>query len=173
VEQERFAIPFVKALVLSPDRRRFLLQRRAKEGDPYEGFWELPGGKMRLGETAEAALGREVREETGLRVTSVLGQKHEEICDHLQRRARLVVPLVTAEVVTGPMPFLGHYFVCLAAGTPMESSEGDRHRLISPRQFEEEFLRPGSAGRFATLDLLAMRIILREGRLAPFLQSEA
>jgi 8-oxo-dGTP diphosphatase len=47
-------------------RRRVLLVRRAIE--PYCGAWALPAGYQEFEETAECALEREVREETGLAV---------------------------------------------------------------------------------------------------------
>ena len=46
---------------------RLLLARR-REGDALAGFWELPGGKVEPGETPEAALAREWREELGVEV---------------------------------------------------------------------------------------------------------
>ncbi len=172
-EPERLAIPFVKAIVLSPDRSQFLLQRRVKE-DPYHGFWELPGGRMRMGETVEDCLRREVHEEAGIRIRSVLGQTGEQITDRFGRTARRVRPLVTVEVagagaLAGP-GIVGNYFACLADGDPHPTEEGGEHRLLTPAAFAAEFLDPGGAGGCATLDLLAMRIILAEKKLEPFLK---
>ncbi len=163
-EPERFAVPFVKAVVLAPDGR-LLLQRRAKVGDPYHGFWELPGGKMRHGETAEMALGRELREEAGLTLVSLLGQPGVSPGDRFGRAARLLTPLAVVEVASGPWPFLGLYFACRAEGAPTASAEGDRHRYVTVRQFAARFLGPGARGKCATLDLTAMRQIIEEGRL--------
>jgi mutator protein MutT len=55
----------VGAVVLREDGA-VLLVRRARP--PAVGSWTLPGGKVEDGETAEAAIAREVLEETGLRV---------------------------------------------------------------------------------------------------------
>ena len=47
---------------------RVLLARRPP-GRHMAGLWEFPGGKVRNGETPEAALVRELREELGIGVT--------------------------------------------------------------------------------------------------------
>ena len=54
----------VGAVVLA-DGRVVLVKRRF---DPLAGQWTLPGGTLELGETLEAGLAREIREETGLDV---------------------------------------------------------------------------------------------------------
>ncbi|MCH5183687.1 MAG: 8-oxo-dGTP diphosphatase [Oscillospiraceae bacterium] len=46
-----------------------LLHRTKKPSDPNEGKWIGVGGKLEPGETPEACMRREIREETGLRVT--------------------------------------------------------------------------------------------------------
>lgn len=54
----------VGGVVLLDDR--VVLVKRGHE--PLKGEWSLPGGAVELGETLEAALRREVAEETGLEV---------------------------------------------------------------------------------------------------------
>jgi ADP-ribose pyrophosphatase YjhB (NUDIX family) len=56
------------AVVVERDGR-LLLARRAVA--PAQGLWDLPGGFLEAGETAEAGVHREIREETGLAVRLV------------------------------------------------------------------------------------------------------
>lgn len=58
----------VVAGVLQDARGRILLARRTK-GRDLAGLWEFPGGKREPGESAEAALARELHEELGVQVT--------------------------------------------------------------------------------------------------------
>ena len=55
----------VLAGVITDVRGRILLARRT-EGRALAGLWECPGGKQEPGESAEAALVRELREELGI-----------------------------------------------------------------------------------------------------------
>ena len=58
---EPYRLPIsIKAALVEGGRACLLLNER--------GQWELPGGRLEKGETAEACLVREVREETGLEV---------------------------------------------------------------------------------------------------------
>lgn len=57
----------VAAAVLERPDGAFLLAQRPR-GRVYAGWWEFPGGKIEEGETAEAALARELEEELGIEV---------------------------------------------------------------------------------------------------------
>jgi len=59
----------VSAVALVDADGRVLLAQRP-EGKTLAGMWEFPGGKVHAGETPEAALVRELREELGIDVTS-------------------------------------------------------------------------------------------------------
>ena len=58
-------VVLVSAVALIDIDGRVLLARRPG-GKPVEGLWEFPGGKVEPGETPEAALIRELREELGI-----------------------------------------------------------------------------------------------------------
>ncbi|MHA1239060.1 MAG: NUDIX hydrolase [Candidatus Odinarchaeia archaeon] len=56
-----------------------LVKRRTQ---PKKGAWSIPGGLVKLGETVEEALKREILEETGLRVSV---EKIAGVFDYIER----------------------------------------------------------------------------------------
>ena len=60
----------VAAGILLDSEGRYLLGQRP-EGKPYAGYWEVPGGKIELGESIFDALRRELQEELGITVLSL------------------------------------------------------------------------------------------------------
>ncbi len=57
-------ITVVAAVIERSDRRLLIGQRRKNDTSPLK--WEFPGGKVRDGESPEAALARELQEELGV-----------------------------------------------------------------------------------------------------------
>ena len=64
----------IVAAVIVADGKVLLVRRRARE---RALSWQLPAGEVESGETVEAAVSRETREEVGLKVvpTEVLGER--------------------------------------------------------------------------------------------------
>ncbi|WP_339717000.1 (deoxy)nucleoside triphosphate pyrophosphohydrolase, partial [uncultured Sneathiella sp.] len=63
-----FPTVLVAAVALVDDDNRVLIAQRP-EGKSMAGLWEFPGGKVETGETPEAALIRELKEELAIDVT--------------------------------------------------------------------------------------------------------
>ncbi|NIO36452.1 NUDIX domain-containing protein [Candidatus Bathyarchaeota archaeon] len=72
----RFSGRTVTAIIEFPNNKILLVKRGTVV---FKGYWALPGGKIDTGETAEQAIVREVREETGLCIKSLrkIGEYHE------------------------------------------------------------------------------------------------
>lgn len=68
----------VAAAVIYDDAGRFLLAQRPP-GKAFEGYWEFPGGKVEAGESAAAAICRELHEELAIEV------QREAVCPWLTR----------------------------------------------------------------------------------------
>src|SRR6185437_5225031 len=77
----------VVAAIIEHDGRLLICQRCV--GGPFGLKWEFPGGKMRPGETAEAALARELREELGVeahigQLLSRVRHRYSELADAIE-----------------------------------------------------------------------------------------
>jgi 8-oxo-dGTP diphosphatase len=115
---EAVVVPNVAALVLrAPGRDAVLLQRRDKPGEAVRHRLELPGGRWRAGEAPDAALAREVAEETGISLLAVSGAITEtRFEEHVAFRVGHPVAVVNG--IDGAYPSLHVLFECLGRGEP-------------------------------------------------------
>ena len=77
---EKFTVPCVAAIIekITNNEKYILIQTRQKEdGAETNGMLELPDGKIREYENIFEALRREVKEETGLSITKILGEDNQ------------------------------------------------------------------------------------------------
>jgi 8-oxo-dGTP diphosphatase len=79
----------VVAALIESEGELLVCQRR--RGDTYELMWEFPGGKVAPGETLQAALNRELREELG--VESEIGPEIYRV-RHLYSESREPLELI-------------------------------------------------------------------------------
>lgn len=118
----------VGAVVLDesvPGEKRILLVRRARP--PMAGRWSLPGGRLEFGERIDAAVRREVLEESGLEVQ--------------------VGPLVeVVEAIDPPYHYVILDFVCRRTGGELRAGD-DAADVV--------FVRPGECARYGVTDAVA------------------
>jgi 8-oxo-dGTP diphosphatase len=95
----------VAAALVDSDGRVLLAERPA--GKPLAGLWEFPGGKVRNGETPEAALVRELAEELGIDVDARCLAPFS-FASHALESFHLLMPLYICRVWRGiPIPLEG------------------------------------------------------------------
>lgn len=126
----------VACALVDTDRRVLIAQR--PEGKHMAGMWEFPGGKVDAGETPEAALIRELREE--------LGVETKQAC---------LAPLSFASHAYEHMHLLMPLYVCRKwQGTPI-AHEHQALKWVRPQALRDYPMPPADEPLIAALcDLL-------------------
>jgi len=75
----RYPLATVGVLIVGPSERLLLIRTHK-----WQDRWGVPGGKIDYGETLLAAAHREVREETGLALTTIVWAPTHEAVEHPQ-----------------------------------------------------------------------------------------
>lgn len=112
-------IVLVAACALIDSDNRILLARRPA-GKPMEGLWEFPGGKIEPGETPEATLIRELREELGIDV-----------------KADCLAPLTFASHAYETFHLLMPLYVCRRWDGTVSAKEQQEIAWVKPQKLRE------------------------------------
>lgn len=85
-------MPLIRVVAGAIVERGRLLAARRPEHKAHGGLWELPGGKVEPGESDEAALARELREELGVdvEVLGPLASFHGRVIELFAYRVRVL-----------------------------------------------------------------------------------
>ena len=116
---EKFAVPCVAAIIekIVNNEKYILIQTRQKEdGAETNGMLELPAGKIREYENIFEALRREVREETGLTITKILGED-KKISNFIKGNEVIsYTPYCITQNLSGAYSIILNTFLCEAKG---------------------------------------------------------
>lgn len=120
---EYLYIPFVGAIIERELNgvKQILVQIRHKETDSkYKDVIEIPGGKFRAFEDVYETLRREVKEESGLDITFVDGEKERVSFKNRDDDSDIVTPFCVTQMKNGP--FIGLIFLCKGEGELAKST---------------------------------------------------
>ena len=116
---EKFAVPCVATIIekIVNNEKYILIQTRQKEdGAETNGMLELPAGKIREYENIFEALRREVKEETGLSITKILGEDNQ-ISNFIKGNEVIsYTPYCITQNLSGAYSIILNTFLCEAEG---------------------------------------------------------
>lgn len=113
----------VRAIILREveGEKEVLIQKRVKQNE--EQMYEFPGGRLEEFESIVQGLKREVLEETGLEVFSVMGTNNYFCKTTGNKTVEFAQPIGVYQTIEGNVDSMGMFFVCQAKGNLLR--EGD------------------------------------------------
>ncbi|SDC64329.1 NUDIX domain-containing protein [Shouchella lonarensis] len=119
----------VRALIIRnvDDEEEILVQRRVKENESETPI-ELPGGRLEEYESFIDGLRREIKEETGLALESIIDPLHEVKTTSTEGfTVECMAPYAVYQTLEGPVNSMGVYFRCRAKGKLLKKGDGSDH----------------------------------------------
>lgn len=115
-----------------------LVQDRYKEDAESEmGLIEITAGKIREFENIFDCLRREVREETGLKLTYIEGEKEATIFKGNNYKVLNYMPFSCSQNIEGTYPIMVQTFICRASGELLKSTNETKNiRWISLKELQ-------------------------------------
>lgn len=143
---EKFAIPGVGGILEKNVNGEdyILIQDRYKEDAIEEsGLIEIPAGKIREFENIFDCLRREIKEETGLEITEIVG---EQTCSVVEAEGYRVISyeaFSSSQNILGAYPILVQVFICKVRGELLtESNESRNMRWVTLEKIKQLLDKP-------------------------------
>ena len=125
MEREVFAKPCVGAIIeksVAGDKYILIQTRQKEDGGLTNGMLEIPAGKIREYEDIFTALRREVKEETGLRVTRIDGEELSVYTKIGEVTTVSFTPYCITQNLSGAYSIILHTFLVEAEGSILEKT---------------------------------------------------
>jgi A/G-specific adenine glycosylase len=136
VRRPKKAVPHHRIVAAAVRKNgRWLFGQRQPEG-LLGGLWEFPGGKVKAGESDEAALAREMREELGVEVA--VGEMRGEV-DHAYSHFKITLAL----------------YDCAITGGAPEARCHQRLKWLRPAQFADHAFPAATLRLFPAIGVIA------------------
>jgi len=117
-----------------------LIQKRYKDGlFRGNGLIEIPGGRIRKNECIFDCIRREILEETGLEIVSILGEDDSQLIQTDDFKTITFTPFICEQNFGDYYPIVGIIFLCKAKGRlKKQTNESKNIRWISVGQLHKE-----------------------------------
>ena len=132
---EQFSIPGAGGIIVKEidGKENILLQTRVKPNAPCEdGLLEIPAGKIRAFENIFDTLKREIKEETGLDVTEILGENLLTVYRGNSYKVINFMPFSCSQNLSGNYPIIVLVFICKVKGELLPFSDESRNYKWTP-----------------------------------------
>ena len=138
---EKFTVPCVAAIIekITNNEKYILIQTRQKEdGAETNEMLELPDGKIREYENIFETLRREVKEETGLSITKILGEDNQ-ISNFIKGNEVIsYTPYCITQNLSGAYSIILNTFLCEAKGELLtETNESQNIHWIKIKELKK------------------------------------
>ena len=138
---EKFTVPCVAAIIekITNNEKYILIQTRQKEdGAETNGMLELSAGKIREYENIFEALRKEVKKETGLSITKILGEDNQ-ISNFIKGNEVIsYTPYCITQNLSGAYSIILNTFLCEAKGELLtKTNESQNIHWIKIEEFKK------------------------------------